>query len=106
MFETLYDRQHAAKNNCNISIAVNDPLCRSMEEYWAAGMKNQSRKRAIEHGENNHIISLVDETWILLLKDLGTFFTRITLAQLLALIRLTNGGLERIDIVDLLVSLT
>ena len=36
----------------------------------------------------------------------GHVFTRITLAQLLALIRLTNGGLKQIDIVDLLVSLT
>ena len=43
-----YDRQLAARANYDASILDNYPACRSKEESWSAGTRNQSRKRTIE----------------------------------------------------------
>ena len=106
MSRTPYDRQLAARNNYDYSIAVENPLCRSKEENWAAGTRNQARKHTIECGANDYIINIVNKTWIHPMKDPDTFFTCFTPVQLLAQLCLAIRGLRRIDIFDLLVSLT
>ena len=106
MTGTSYDQQLAAQKNYDNRIAVDDPLRRTKEENWAASTRNQACKRTIKRGTNKYIISLVDKMWICPLKDPYTFFTHVNLVQLLAQPSLASGGLKRIFIVDLLVSLT
>ena len=106
MTGTSYDQQLAAQKNYKNSITDDNPLRCAKEENWAAGTRNQARKRVIERGTNKYIISLVEKTWICPLKEPYTFFTRVNLVQLLAQPSLASRGIEQIDIVNLLVSLT
>ena len=68
--------------------------------------RNQSCKRAIERGANNYLLRLVTLTWLRLLKNETTFFTRVTLVEMLSEITEASGGLKRVNTVNLLVSLT
>ena len=68
--------------------------------------RNQSRKRAIKRGTNNYLLRLVNPTWLRPLKNETTFFTRVTLVDILSELTKASGCLKRVDIVDLLVSLT
>ena len=72
----------------------------------AASTRNRSRKSAIECGTNNYLLRVVDLTWLRLLKNETTFFTRLTPIDMLAELTKASGGLERVDTVNLLVSLT
>ena len=100
-----YDRQLAARADDDASILDNDPTRRSKEENWSAGTRNQSRKRVIERCACAYLIALVDETWIRPLKNEITFYTKVTPINMLAQLTTASGGLERVDIVDLLFSL-
>ena len=106
MTNTPYDRQVATRANCDPNLQAYDPACRSKEENWASITRNQSRKRAIDHGSNNYLLRLVDPTWLRTLKNETTLFTRVTPIEMLADITKASGGLERVNTVDLLVSLT
>ena len=100
-----YDRQLAARANYNASILDNNPACRSKEENWSAGTRNQSRKRAIERGACAYLLALVDETCLRPLKNEITFYTKVTPIEMLAQLTTASGGLKRVDIVDLLFSI-
>ena len=69
----FYDRQLAARTNCDASILDNDPARCSKEENWSAGTRNQSRKPAIERGVCAYLLVLVDETWLRPLRNEITF---------------------------------
>ena len=64
------------------------------------------RKRAIERGANDYLLMLVDPTWLRPLKNETTFFTRVTLVEMLSELTKEIGSLEQVDTFDLLVSLT
>ena len=106
MTSTPYDRQVAARANYDPNIKVAYPVLCAKEENWAASTSNQSRKRDIERGANNYLLKLVEPTWIRPLKNETTFFTRVTPIEMLAEMTKASGGLERVDTVNLLVSLT
>ena len=103
---TPYDRQVAARANYDPDLQADDPARRSKEENWEASTRNQLRKRDIERGTNDYLLRLIDLTWIRPLKNETTFFTRVTPVEMLSELTKASGGLERVDTVDLLVSLT
>ena len=100
-----YNRQLAACANYDASILDNDPARRSKEDNCSAGTRDQSRKRAIERGACAYLLTLVDETWLRPLKNEITFYTKVTPIEMLDQLTTSSGGLERVDIVDLLFSL-
>ena len=97
-----YDRHLAARANYDASIFDNDPTHRSNKENWSARTQNQSRKRAIERGVCTYLLALVNETWLRPLKNEITFYTKVTPIKMLVQLTTASGGLERINIVDLL----
>ena len=103
---TPYDRQVALRANYDPDLQAENPARRAKEENWAAITRNQSCKRAIERGANDYLLRLVDPTWLCPLKNETTFFTRVTPIDMLSKLTNARGGLERVDTVDLLVSLT
>ena len=101
-----YDRQVAARANYGLNLQSDEPARRSKEENWAAITRNQSRKRATKRGANNYLLRLVDPTWIRPLKNETTFFTRVKMVEMISDLTKASGILERVETVDLLVSLT
>ena len=104
--DVSYNCQLAAHANYDALILDNDPTRRSKEENWSAGTRNQSRKRAIESGACAYLLALVNETWLRPLKNEITFYMKVTPTEMLAQLTTASGGLERVDIVDLLFSLS
>ena len=103
---TPYDRQVAAHANYDPNLQADDPALRAKEENWATSTRNQSPKRAIERGAKNCILRLVDPTWLCLLKNETTFFTRVTPVDMLSELTNASNGLKRVNTVELIVSLT
>ena len=101
-----YDWQLNARANYDASILENDPACRSKEENWSAGTRNQACKRAIECGACAYLLALVDETWLRPLKNEITFYTKVNPIEMLSQLTTASSGLKRVDIIDLLFSLT
>ena len=102
---TPYDRQVATRANYDPDLQADNPVHRVKEENWAASTRNQSRKRAIERGANNYLFRLVDPTWLRPLKNETNFFTRVTPVKMLSDLTKAISGIEKVDTVDLLVSL-
>ena len=100
-----YNRQLTARANYDATIKENDPARHSKEENWSAGTRNQARKRAIERGMCAYFLALVDETWLCPFKNEITFYTKVTPIEMLAQLTTASGGIERVDIIDLLFSL-
>ena len=92
--------------NYDPDLQSNDPARRYKEENWSDSTRNQLRKCAIKRGTNDYLLRLVKPTWLCPLKNETTFFTRVTPINMLAKLTKARGGLEQVDIVDLLVSLT
>ena len=67
-------------------LQADDPAHRAKEENWAASTSNQPRKRAIERGANDYLLRIVDLTWLRLLKNETTFFTRVTPVDMLSVL--------------------
>ena len=103
---TPYERQIAARANYDPDLQEDNIVRRSKEENWAASTRNQSRKRTIERGANNCLLRIVDPTWLCPLKNETTFFTRVTLVEMLSDPTKASGSLKQVNTVDLLVSLT
>ena len=103
---TPYNRQVVARANFDPDLQSDAPVRHAKEENWAASIRNQSRKRAIKCSANDYLLRLVDPTWLRLLKNDTTFFTRVTPVEILSELTKASGSLERVDTVDLLVSLT
>ena len=57
----------------------------------------------LERGANDYLLKLVDPNWIRPIKNETTFFTRVTLIEMLAEMTKDSGTLERVNTVDLLV---
>ena len=103
---TLYDLQVAARANYDPNIKAKDPARRAKEENWAASTRNQSYKRVIKSGANDYLLNIVNLTWLHPIKNETTFFIRVTPIDMLAKLTKVSGGLERVNTVNLLVSLT
>ena len=93
-------------NTYDPDLQADNPDRCTKEENWAASTRNQSRKCTIERGANDYLLRLVNPTWLCPLKNETTFFTKVTPIEILAELTKSSGGLERVDTVDLLVSLT
>ena len=103
---TPYDRQVAARVNYDPNLQADNPAHSAKEENWAASTRNQSRKRVTKSGANDYLLRLVDPTWLRLLRNETTFFTRVTPVKILSKLTKASGGLERVETVNLIVSLT
>ena len=64
------------------------------------------RKRATERGANDYLLRPVDPTWLRPLKNETTFFTRVTLVEMLSKPTKESGSLKQVDTVNLMVSIT
>ena len=71
-----------------------------------ASTRNQLCKRAIERGANDHLLKIVDPTWLCPLKKDTTFFTRVTPINMHSNLTKSSGSHNQADTVNLLVSLT
>ena len=80
--------------NYDPDLQADDPACRTNEANLAASTRNQSRKRAIEHGANNYLLRIFDLTWLRPLKNETTFFTRVTPIEMLTELTKASGGLS------------
>ena len=90
----------------NPNIKAGDPALRSNKENWVASTRNQSRKPTIDRGANNYPLKLVNPTWLRPLNKDTIFFTRLKPIEMHAKLTKASGGLERVDTINLLVSLT
>ena len=103
--DAMYDQQLPMYIVYDPTIKVDDPTRRSKEENWIVGTQNQAGTQAIDWGACAYLNSLVDETWLRPLKDENTFYTKVTPIKTLAQLTKASSRLERVNIIDVLLSL-
>ena len=69
------------------------------ERLWTAKIELQ---RLIKTVERAFLVAVVEDTWLLLLKEEATFYNKVPLRDFFARLKGGSGGLEATDIVSLL----
>ena len=75
---------------------------RKDELLYAANIKHQHLIKAVEQIRPLSFQAVIEETWILPLKDASTYYNKVTLHQLLEKITVGSGGLEATNIILLI----
>ena len=78
---------------------------RGLEVIWKTDTDNQKRIRAVKVGACSLILANMDATWIAEMRNLHTFFTKVTPRELLYHLAKYGGGLNHPAGVELILSL-
>ena len=76
-----------------------DGLQKNMEQEWNAWIATQSLIRACEMGCRSFILKVVEDNWVQRLRYPDSFYTRVSLRDILDLIATHSGEIERADVV-------
>ena len=72
------------------------------EHLWTANIGLQTLIKTVERAGRAFLITVVEDTWILPLKEEATFYNKVPLRDFFARLKSGSGGLEATDIVSLL----
>ena len=86
------------------SIASNatNAVCAKAERLWTAKIGLQTLIKTVERAGCTFLIAVVEDTWILPLKEETTFYNQVPLRDFFLRLKGGSGGLEATDIVSLL----
>ena len=83
------------------SDATNDVRAKA-ERLWTANIGLQTLIKTVKHAGRAILIAVVEDTWILLLKEETTFYNTVPLRDFFTRLKGGSGGLEATDIASLL----
>ena len=72
------------------------------ECLWTTKMGLQTLIKTVERAGRAFLIAVVEDTWLLPLKEDTTFYNKVPLRDFFALLKGSSSGLEATDIVSLL----
>ena len=88
--------------NDSIVANANNAVRAKAERLWTAKIELQRLINTIERAGRAFLIGVVEDTWLLPLKEESTFYNKVPLREFLARLKGGSGGLESTDIVSLL----
>ena len=114
----LSDTDHEAKNGVgstfermaitlpayynSIAIDATNAVRAKAEHLWTAKIELQRLIKTVERSGCAFFVAIVEDTWLLPLKEKATFYKKVPLRDFFARLKGGSGGLEATDIVSLL----
>ena len=114
----LTDEEHKAKHGDGLTFArmevplpayddsiaayANNALCAKAECLWTTKIELQRLIKTVERAGHAFLVAVVEDTWILPLKEEATLYNKVPLRYFFAHLKGGSGGLEATDIVSLL----
>ena len=77
-------------------------VCAKAERLWTAKIGLQTLIKTVERAGSAFLIAVVEDTWLLPLKEETTYYNKVPLRDFFASLKSGSGGLEATDIVSLL----
>ena len=114
----LTDKEHKAKHvngltfermevplpdyDNSIASDANNAVRAKAERLWMAKIELQRLIKTVERSGCAFLVSVVEDTWLLPLKEESTFYNKVPLRDFFARLKGGSGGLEATNIVSLL----
>ena len=114
----LADKEHKAKHgngstfarmevlfpayNNSIAADANNAVRAKAERLWTAKIELQRLIKTVERAGRAFLVAVVEDTWLLPLKEEATFYNKVPLQDFFARLKGVSGGLEDTKIVSLL----
>ena len=114
----LLDDDHKAKHGGNkkfecmevplqsydniITADANNAVLAKAERLWSATIELQRLIKTVERARRAFLVTVVEETWLLLLKEESNFYNKVPLRDFFARLKGGSGVLEATDMVYLL----
>ena len=86
----------------SIATDANNAVRAKAEHLWTAKIELQGLIKTVEHAGRAFLVAVVEDTWLLPLKEEATFYNKVPLRDFFARLKGGSGGLEATDIVSLL----
>ena len=88
--------------NNSIVTNANNAVRAKAEHLWTAKIELQRLIKTVERAGRAFLVAVVEDTWLLPLKEEATFYNKVHLCDFFARLKGGSGGLEATDIVSLL----
>ena len=89
-------------HNDSIATDANNAVRAKAENLWTAKIELQRLIKTVERSGHAFLVAVVEDTWLLPLKEEATFYNKVYLCDFFARLKGGSGGLEATDIVSLL----
>ena len=86
----------------SIATDANNAVCSKAERLWTAKIELQRLIKMVERAGRAFLVAVVEDTWLLPLKEEATFYNKVPLRDFFARLKGGSGGLEATNIVSLL----
>ena len=86
----------------SIATDANTAVCAKAERLWTAKIELQRLIKTVELTGRAFLIAVVEDTWLLPLKEEATFYNKVPLRDFFARLKGGSGCLEATNIVSLL----
>jgi hypothetical protein len=87
--------------NATITDNATTVICVCAEAAHQAKLNDYASFEAAEHGAAKFLREVVNEVWYNDLKDVNTFYTKVTAREIIAFLNANSGGLHAIDMISL-----
>ena len=89
-------------NDNSIATDANNAVRAKAERLWTAKIELQRLIKTVERAGRAFLVAVVEDTWLLPLKEEATFYNKVPLRDFLARLKGRSGDLKATDIVSLL----
>ena len=82
--------------NNSIAADANNDVRAKAERLWTAKIELQRLIKTVERAGRAFLVAVVEDTWLLPLKEEATFYNKVPLQDFCAHLKVSSGGLEAI----------
>ena len=102
--DTTFERMEFPLQAYDDSIAAdaNNAVHAKAKRLWTSKIELQRLIKTVKRAGRAFLVAVVEETWLLPLKEDSTFYNKVPLRDFFARLKGSSGGLEATDIVSLL----
>ena len=86
----------------SIAADVNNAVCSTAKRLWTEEIELQRLIKTVERAGRAFLVAVVEDTWLLPLKEESTFYNEVPLRDFFARLKGGSGGLKATNIVSLL----